>query len=109
MQSDVKVLSDGGGKANAARIPIVGLEKVAHFFVRLVEIGREGFEVYFGKTDRSVSLVGYAFEEPILIYNFELEENKIRSIHAVLNPDKLSSFQNKNQLINDGVLELIPF
>ena len=39
---DVVLISDGGGKANAARRPITGADKVARFLVGIAEKGADG-------------------------------------------------------------------
>jgi RNA polymerase sigma-70 factor (ECF subfamily) len=37
LAADAVAYSDGGGKATAARVPIEGAERIAHFFVAIVK------------------------------------------------------------------------
>ena len=92
LSEDAVAYSDGGGKATAARNPILGARNVARFFLglatkaaalgltpefRLARVnGRTGVLVY----------VGGALHSVITLY---AEEGRIRRLFTVVNPDKL--------------------
>lgn len=94
LAADVVAYSDGGGKARAARHPIVGADRVAAFFgalsrrlavrdVRRVELnGRPGAVLRFGD------------QVQVLAVDVEVDGDgdagKVREIHSIMNPDKLS-------------------
>lgn len=87
LTSDAVAYSDGGGKARAARRPIVGDDKVIAFFgalrrhheirvERRVEVnGRPGALLWFGRQYQLLTV--------------DLRGDKIREVHSVMNPDKL--------------------
>ena len=89
--SNVTLHSDGGGKARAIPNLISGAETVARLLVgvqrklvpqeivsRIMEInGAPGF-------------VGYLNGKPYSVFTLEIEQERIRAIYVVTNPDKLS-------------------
>ena len=89
LAADVVSYNDGGDKARAARVPIVGREKIIRFwsnltrrfgpspYVRLLQVnGEPAAQLSLGGQDSLVSL--------------EVRDGKVVSILTVLNPDKLS-------------------
>jgi RNA polymerase sigma-70 factor (ECF subfamily) len=88
LAADVVAYSDGGGKARAARHPIVGVDQVIRFFGTL----RRHFPV---RAVRKVDANGQAaallwFGRQHMLFALDVREGKIREIHSILNPDKLS-------------------
>lgn len=90
LSEDAVLYSDGGGKTRAALNPIRGAANVARFFsgilgkappdlvIRRTPInGRPGFVAYFGDG------------RPQSATTFEVARGRIRTIHLVVNPDKL--------------------
>ena len=87
LTSDAVAYSDGGGKARAARHPVVGADKVIAFFgalrrhhsiqvERLVEVnGQAGALLWFGRQYQLLTV--------------DLRGDKIREIDSIMNPDKL--------------------
>jgi RNA polymerase sigma-70 factor (ECF subfamily) len=87
LAADVVHYSDGGGKVRAARRPLVGRDRVAHFYrglrrqlavtgVRRIEVnGRQAAWFHFGRQEVLLSLV--------------VRDGTIRELLNVLNPDKL--------------------
>lgn len=89
LAADVVAYSDGGGKARAARRPIVGRDKVIRFlaslrrrfgpfpYVRILEVnGEPAAQLSLGGQDSLVML--------------ETRDGRVQSIFTVLNPDKLA-------------------
>ncbi|MER6911031.1 RNA polymerase sigma factor SigJ [Streptomyces sp. NPDC000594] len=85
--------SDGGGKVLAARVPVLGREKVAHFIAHIVARGlTPGVAVL---TVQEVNgAPGVVFQDPTTgirgVYAITVDQGLITGVDAVLNPDKLS-------------------
>ncbi|MFD4142162.1 RNA polymerase sigma factor SigJ [Streptomyces sp. NPDC058572] len=83
--------SDGGGKVTAARLPILGDEKVARFTQRITrEFEPETTRVLVRDVNGAPGLV---FVDPAsaqaVVFAFTVHEGRITEIDAVVNPDKL--------------------
>lgn len=93
LAADVVAYSDGGGKARAARHPIVGADRVAAFFgalsrrfavedVRRVEVnGGPGAVLRFGRQ--------------LQVLAVEVAGGEVREVHSIMNPDKLRYLQRQ--------------
>ncbi|PWW04744.1 RNA polymerase sigma-70 factor (ECF subfamily) [Paenibacillus cellulosilyticus] len=89
VSDNVVFLSDGGGKVHAARIPVAGLDKVLALFNNLIQ-------TYAGKFTMSYCMVNgmpglhFRMDDQVqYIYSFRYKNNRIDTIYAVSNPDKL--------------------
>jgi RNA polymerase sigma-70 factor, ECF subfamily len=92
LSADVTVLSDGGGKVNAARKPVVGREKVAQFLTNLRRLAPEGTRFALAPINGQpgmVTTIGGVVQNAV---TFDVDESGIRSIYIVVNPDKLRRF-----------------
>ena len=91
LSTDVVMHTDGGGKANALRLPIYGPDKVARASVfglsrlktleplqRIVQINGEP------------GIVSYVDGHPQSVFTIEVDDARIRAIYIVTNPEKLS-------------------
>jgi RNA polymerase sigma-70 factor, ECF subfamily len=89
LTDDVTVFSDGGGKANAARKPVVGRDKVALFLTNLARLApaqtRFRIESINGQPG-IVTLIGGVVQN---VVTFDFIDSGIRAIYIVVNPDKL--------------------
>jgi DNA-binding Lrp family transcriptional regulator len=92
---DVVLIADGGGLVRAARKPIAGVETVAAFLARVVELpelvattawlnGMPGARVDVGGETTAVSLV--------------VEDGRITRIYAIRNPHKLGWMEKVAEL-----------
>ncbi|TGL64700.1 RNA polymerase sigma factor SigJ [Leptospira sarikeiensis] len=105
LKEEIILWSDGGGKVNAARIPIIGKERVSHFFHRTSNNRfKYSLDFYFGMVNGSETLIGYHKDQPAYLQSFLIDEDRIARIYSILNPDKLKSFENKDDLINKGLI-----
>ncbi|ULE31303.1 RNA polymerase sigma factor SigJ [Mycobacterium sp. IDR2000157661] len=91
---DVTWTADSGGKAAAARRPIVGARKVAAVLSRFFEFTREMADVRFEVTTCNFAPAvaihrGDTFEGVFLI---EIVDDRITNFYAMRNPDKLTAF-----------------
>lgn len=83
--------SDGGGKVTAARVPIVGQEKVARFAQRLAR----GFDAKTtSATVRNVNgapglVLASSATGQAAVFGFTVDHGRIIRVDAIANPDKL--------------------
>lgn len=88
---DAVMISDGGGKVTAALRPVVGADRVARFFLGIVRktpaYGRAQTVLVNGQP----GLAAWIEDAMIAVFAFDLDGDRIRSIFAIRNPDKLPS------------------
>jgi len=94
LASDVRVVTDGGGKVRAASDVIDGAERAAQFLVDVTRKRpgawwREDFTVRFATVNGLPALIVDAPEGPVQTAAFEIEGDVIRALYVVRNPDKL--------------------
>jgi RNA polymerase sigma-70 factor (ECF subfamily) len=94
LASDVRVVTDGGGKVRAALNVIDGADRVAQFLVdvtrkRADAWWREDFRLRLGTINGLPGLIVDAPEGPVQTTAFEIEGDVIRALYVVRNPDKL--------------------
>jgi RNA polymerase sigma-70 factor, ECF subfamily len=92
---DVGMWSDGGGKASAARRPLIGRDEVCNFLVGLYRTAQAA-----GVTREASLTIQDVNSEPALvirvgerlesIFVFSVEDDRIAGIRVVRNPDKLA-------------------
>jgi len=94
LAKDVSMLSDGGGKASAARRPLIGRDEVLNFLIGLRRTAQTAGLVDVRLTIEDVN------SEPALvvrlgprlesIFVFSIDDDAISGIRVVRNPDKLA-------------------
>ncbi len=90
LASDVRVETDGGGKAAAALNVIEGVDHAARFLIGATRKGwREDFTVRFANINGLPGVIVDAPEGPVQTAAFEFDGNVIQAIYVVRNPDKL--------------------
>jgi RNA polymerase sigma-70 factor (ECF subfamily) len=89
---DVVLISDGGGKASAARRPITGADKVARFLVGIAEKGGDipGLRIEVAEVNGLPAIVGWVGAEPFGSISLALADGRIEQVLVVVNPDKLA-------------------
>ncbi|MET3698393.1 RNA polymerase sigma-70 factor [Bacillus oleivorans] len=103
VSEDVVYFTDGGGKVRAARVPVVGLEQVIKFHQYIFNKFASQFTYFYVlvngmpgiriRVNREVLQDDEASE---YVYSFAFHNNKIETIYAVANPDKLRHLDNLN-------------
>ncbi len=90
LAADASWISDGGGKARAARKPVLGREAVARFVLGV--IGRHAAELRFehANVNGETGLALYFGEHLISIMSVRTDGARILEVFATLNPEKLS-------------------
>jgi len=94
LASDVRIVTDGGGRVRSALDVIEGADRAARF---LVEVSRkrpgawwrEDFSTRFATVNGLPGLIVDAPEGPVQTAAFEIEGDVIRALYLVRNPDKL--------------------
>lgn len=94
LASDVRVMTDGGGKVRSALNVIEGADRAARFLVEVTRKRpgawwRDDFTVRFATINGLPGVVVDAPEGAMQTTAFEIEGNVIRAIYVVRNPDKL--------------------
>lgn len=90
LASDVRVVTDGGGKVAAALNVLEGADRAARFLVGATRKGwQEGFTIRFAAIN---GLPGIIVDGPggtVQTNAFEIENGVIQALYVVRNPDKL--------------------
>lgn len=94
LASDVRVVTDGGGKVRSALNAIEGADRVAQFLVGVTrkhpgQWWRDDFRPRFALINGLPGIVVDAPEGPVQTAVFEIEGEVIRALYIVRNPDKL--------------------
>lgn len=90
LASDVRVVTDGGGKASAALNVIEGADHAARFTIGATRKGwRDDFTVRPAVINGLPGLIVESSEGPVQTAAFEFDGEVIRALYVVRNPDKL--------------------
>jgi RNA polymerase sigma-70 factor (ECF subfamily) len=97
---DAAWTADSGGKAIAARRPVVGAKKVAGVVLELFRLARELPDVRIETVNcnNAPAIVFYSRERLEGVYLFETIDAKITNIYAIRNPDKLMALALPRQI-----------
>jgi RNA polymerase sigma-70 factor, ECF subfamily len=94
LASDVRIVTDGGGKVRSALEVIEGADRAARFMVEVTRKRpgawwRDDFTVRFAVINGLPGVVVDAPEGTVQTTAFEIEGDMIRALYVVRNPDKL--------------------
>jgi RNA polymerase sigma-70 factor (ECF subfamily) len=90
LASEVRVVTDGGGKVAAALSVIEGADRAARFLVGVARKGwREDFRLRFAVINNLPGVIVDGDEGPVQTAAFEIEDDVVRALYVVRNPDKL--------------------
>ena len=89
LAADARLVADGGGKVQAALNVIEGADRISRFIVGVAPRGLEGTTLRFQPVNGLPGLVGYSPDGSVQTVAFEIEDDRIRTIYSVRNPDKL--------------------
>ncbi len=90
MAKDVRVITDGGGKAAAALNILNGADPAARFLIGATRKGwRDDFTLRLAPLNRLPGVIVDAPEGPIQTTAFEIEDGVIHTLYVVRNPEKL--------------------
>jgi len=90
---DVTWTADSGGKATAARRPVVGAEKVAAIMIRLFRFAERmpNVHVEMVTCNSAPAVVVYSGDHLEGVFLVEIIDAKITNFYAMRNPDKLTA------------------
>ncbi len=90
LTSDVRVVTDGGGKAAAALNVLEGADRAARFLIGVARKGwGEDLVLRFAVVNGLPGAILDGPEGPVQASAFEMEEGRIRALYVIRNPDKL--------------------
>ena len=94
LASDVRVVTDGGGKVASALNVLDGADRAARFLVdatrkRVGAWWRDDFTLRFATINGLPGVIVDGPEGPVQTAAFEIEDDVIRALYVVRNPDKL--------------------
>ena len=81
--------TDGGGKVTAARKPVRGADNIARFVLGLSKNAPEDLNLEFRQVNGRPGYLVRFGEQLQSVWSFRIEQQQIREIYVVLNPDKL--------------------
>jgi RNA polymerase sigma factor (sigma-70 family) len=88
VSENIVFYSDGGGKARTARVAVRGFEQVIGLHRNLLDMYSGKFSYYFLDVNGWPGIRIIA-EDVQFVYSFAYRDNKIQTIYAVANPEKL--------------------
>jgi RNA polymerase sigma-70 factor (ECF subfamily) len=92
LAEDVVSTSDGGGVVSAARVPVVGRDKVGRLVVGLLEKYYANITAVLVEANGEPAVLAVANGQPVVVWSFDFGPNGVRRMFAVLNPEKLHGF-----------------
>ncbi|WP_328425267.1 MULTISPECIES: RNA polymerase sigma-70 factor [unclassified Micromonospora] len=92
--------ADSGGKATAARRPVVGARKVAAVLMDLLRTGlqRPGMRIQMANCNNGPAMVAHIGDRPEGVLLIEIIDGKITNFYAIRNPDKLVAMTVPRQI-----------
>ncbi len=93
LSPDVVWTADGGGKASAARRPILGADKVARAVIGLLRLGAElpDVRVELATCNWAPAVLLYSAGRLEGVFTVEIVDGLITNFYAMRNPDKLAA------------------
>ena len=90
LASDVRIVTDGGGKVAAALNVLDGVERAAPFLVGAARKGwRDDFSLRFATINGLPGIIIDSPGGPVQTSAFEIDGDTVRALYIVRNPDKL--------------------
>jgi RNA polymerase sigma-70 factor (ECF subfamily) len=90
LANDVRVITDGGGKVAAALNVLEGADRAARFLIGAANKGwRDDFTLHLAMINGLPGVIVNGPEGPVQTAAFEIENDRIRALYVVRNPDKL--------------------
>jgi len=91
LADDAVLVSDGGGKARAALLPIYGSDRITRFFNSIVtKFGDAGIEARPAIVNGEPGSLNFLGGRLANVLSIQIEDGRIRRLFLVVNPDKLA-------------------
>ncbi len=95
---DATWMADSGGKASAARRPVVGADKVARAITGLMRKAGTGMRVELVTCNSAPAVLFYLDDEPAMVVTLEIADDKITNFYVMRNPDKLAALASARDI-----------
>jgi len=92
---EATVVTDGGGKVNAARRPILGRDKVSRFLLGVLRKAPPGMSATVEEVNGMPAILLWTVGILTSVTLLHLADGHVRRIFAVLNPDKLAYLERQ--------------
>lgn len=92
LAEDAVLYSDGGGRVRAAIRPILGATRISRFYAGLHERAFAGANVELATVNGEIGGVMRGRDGRVSVMAFAVEQNRIRAIYVIMNPEKLGQF-----------------
>ena len=89
LAKDIVIYADSGGKAPAARNPISGANRVAHYLLGVVRKVPKDFRFRIALINGQPGMILYGDGVPSALLTLDMLDGKIWEIDLIVNPDKL--------------------
>jgi RNA polymerase sigma-70 factor (ECF subfamily) len=89
LTNNAVLMSDGGGKAQAARNPIYGPNNIARFILGILAKAPPNISVRLDEVNGQPGIVTFVDGQPNAVLVLDVEGDQIRGVHIVANPEKL--------------------
>lgn len=89
LTAHVTLVSDGGGKAFAAKLPVTGIRKVANLLAVVFRKLRQVGEMTVAAVNGRPGVVFTVGGRPVEVLSFAPDGDAVGTVYVVLNPDKL--------------------
>jgi RNA polymerase sigma-70 factor (ECF subfamily) len=93
LADDVILVSDGGPDHHAARRPVVGTDRVARFLVNISKRLGPPIAVRRVTVNHQPAILAHIGRRPLVLTVLDLDEQGVRGVQAIVNPDKLASLR----------------
>jgi len=90
LHDDAVMLSDGGGRATAARVPVVGADHIGRFFVGIFKKAPATARLAPCRVNGQPGYAMYIGEELVTIMAVDIQDDRIKRLFLIRNPDKLA-------------------
>lgn len=108
LADDVVLVSDGGGKVQAARRPIQGAVRVAAFLLGIVRKAPAGITTRPVTVNGLPGVLGESDGHPVGVLDLEIGDGLVRAVRIVVNPDKLRVGVQHRPQGGEGMSEQVP-
>ncbi len=92
LADDIVHLSDGGADRRAARVPIVGANRVARLFIKLATRWEPTMEFHAVQANGQSAMYTTNHGQPFMLVTTNWVDGKVTASYAILNPEKLAFF-----------------
>jgi RNA polymerase sigma-70 factor (ECF subfamily) len=96
LSSDVVARGDGGGKAFAAKAPMIGFDIVSRFFFGLTAKYTTGLAITIEEVNGAPALLARTGDAITSIVTFTFDGDRIVELNSIVNPDKLAFAQRQS-------------